>query len=395
MRAKEERLEAVRRQSQHQVHYQPFKAKPVPVSTVEPRFEQMMEKAQARREQIVSERRKNLREQEKPFSFQTRPPVPRRRPRVKTRDEEALEYKFKAAPVPPAVSMRIYEQMQRDEAVRRERVNRVAQEKLAAASLPPRMELYDKMGKVNAVAHKQELSGASASVNVAETFKPKINPMSPAIPPFQEMQKRFEHELAKRKQSVPPTRAQPFSMYTDQRPNRMDRVLRDIERDALVLPEQRWPHASTRAPTKYDKVAMGTPPPSAYRTTLAAELRRASLEDEQELRRAIERQKMDEDRARTEKQKRIQKEVAAVLKPTFVTDESQRLKRREQFLEDMRERKENWERTKKQIETNVHKRPYLFEQASAAVHADRARQERLEQFEQTLRDNGLGDLIDG
>lgn len=83
-----------------------------------------------------------------------------------------------------------------------------------------------------------------------------------------------------------------------------------------------------------------------------------------------------------------------MLKPTYVSGEGEREKRRRDFLDDQREKKENWERVKRQIETNVGKRPYLFEQASTAAHVDRARQERLEQFEKTLRENGLGDLID-
>lgn len=86
---------------------------------------------------------------------------------------------------------------------------------------------------------------------------------------------------------------------------------------------------------------------------------------------------------------------AQVLKPTFVSDEGERERRRKAFIEEQKEKKENWERVKRQIETNVSKRPYLFEQASTAAHVDRARQERLEQFEKTLRENGLGDLIDG
>jgi len=227
-----------------------------------------------------------------------------------------------------------------------------------------------------------------------EHFKPHINPMSPAIPAFGQMQARFEHALAQRKRSVPPTTPRPFSMYTDRRPNRMERVLRDIERDALVLPEQRWPHASTRAPTKYEPINVGPPPDSAYRTTLAAELRRASLEDEQELRRAIESEKKKENDQRLARQKRIGAEVAAVLKPTFTNSQAEDERRRRQFIDDQREKQENWERVKNHIETNVSKRPYLFEQASTAAHVDRARQERLEQFEKTLRENGLGDLID-
>lgn len=86
---------------------------------------------------------------------------------------------------------------------------------------------------------------------------------------------------------------------------------------------------------------------------------------------------------------------AQVLKPTFVSRDAHIQKRRKDKLADEREKRQNWERVKKEIEANVRKRPHLFEQASTSVHVDRARQERLEQFEQTLRDNGLGELIDG
>jgi hypothetical protein len=336
-----------RRRSEGEQHFRPFKAQPVPLSTIEPRYEQMVQRADHRRKQIVAERRDNLEKNGKPFSFQTRPPVPRN-------DELQLEHKFTAKPVPEFVSMRVYENMQNDEAQRKERVSRAAAEKLARASLPPRMELYAQMGKVNKVTAHKELSG-DGSGEVAQDFKPRINPMSPAIPPFAHLQAKFEHvraarrrraardargacarqrcpriparqcpacpaaappvraqALAKKKHSVPPTAAQPFSMYTDRRPNRMERVLRDIERDALLLPEQRWPHASTRAPVKYEPITDMTPPESAYRTTLAAELRRASLEDEHELRSAIRRQQQEEDQRRLAKQQQIDKDVAAV-----------------------------------------------------------------------------------
>lgn len=133
-------------------HYQPFKAQPVPVSTVEPRYERMVARAEQRREQVAAERRKSLEAGAAPFAFLSRPPVPRRRPPVQTQEDLALQHKFKAKPVPANVSMRVYEQMQHEQALRKERVSRQAQEKLAAAALPPRMERHQQMAKVNKVA---------------------------------------------------------------------------------------------------------------------------------------------------------------------------------------------------------------------------------------------------
>lgn len=151
-RLSRERAARERRHSEGEEHYQPFKAQPVPISTVEPRYERMVARAERRREEIVAERRANLQAGAKPFSFHDRPPVPRRRPPAKTADELALKHTFRAKPVPPFVSMRVYEQMQHDGALRKERISRAAHELLAHASLPPRMELYRQMGKVNKVA---------------------------------------------------------------------------------------------------------------------------------------------------------------------------------------------------------------------------------------------------
>lgn len=127
--------------------YEPFRAHPVPLSTIEPRYERMVERAERRREQIVAERRETLAATTVPFSFHARPPVPRRRPPVKSSDELALEHTFKAKPVPAAVTARVYDQMQHEAALRKEKVAREAAEKLAAASLPPRMERHQQMAK--------------------------------------------------------------------------------------------------------------------------------------------------------------------------------------------------------------------------------------------------------
>ncbi|KAJ1630518.1 hypothetical protein T492DRAFT_83408 [Pavlovales sp. CCMP2436] len=117
--AMRERTTRQRRHSEGEAaHYRPFKAQPVPVSTVEPRYEYMVTQAEQRRTQIATECRQNLETAVKPFSFLERPPIPRRRAPVKTTEEVALEHKFKAKVVPPFVSMRVYEQMQHDDAVR-------------------------------------------------------------------------------------------------------------------------------------------------------------------------------------------------------------------------------------------------------------------------------------
>lgn len=140
------------REEEEEILVRPFKAAPVPPSTVENRYERMVAEQRARRAQVAVERKQVLERDLKPFSFDSRPPVPRRRPRVKSADELAREHKFKAKPVPAAVSQRVYEQLQRDEAMRKERVSRAAHELLAQASLPPRMELHEKVGKVNRVS---------------------------------------------------------------------------------------------------------------------------------------------------------------------------------------------------------------------------------------------------
>lgn len=70
---------------------------------------------------------------EKPFSFENR------KTNKKTK-EEREDFVFKAKPIPWFCSVDLLKKKQEEEILRNERIAKVAQENLAKARLPPRME---------------------------------------------------------------------------------------------------------------------------------------------------------------------------------------------------------------------------------------------------------------
>ena len=257
------------------------------------------------------------------------------------------------------------------------------------------------MARIKAEAHKDM------------TFRPKV---AATLPDFDALQRRFKRSLdeaaAARRQFCRQTDTQPFELHTDQlrgslhpAPDQLAMVRRDMERDELVLPEQRWPYVSTRAKAQgrneapdFHALWASAKCPS-YRTTTSAELRKACVEEER-LKLELKKQRAEQEEAkRLEAIKTISKQVAGQLgggssASRAALQREQRLRKREEFRQDAKEKQEQADARLAAIKEKVASRPFLFQQVSADVQAARAKQEAQDKFEQRIRGEGLGHLLE-
>lgn len=375
---------------------------PLPPSTKEPRYAAMVAEQGARNLRAKEGRREELKQMVKPFSFSER------EPKVKPTVEEPKPKQFRAKKVPRAVFEPKYEMMQHEEAGRQERINLEAQRLYQLSHLPPQMEESKNKSRARKEA---EMARIKAEAEKDLTFRPKVYTN---LPDFDALQRRFQRSLdeAKAKRSKGATTGEAFRLHTDElrgsrhpAPDQLAMVRRDMERDELVLPEQRWPFVSTRAKAQsrnekpdFHKLWASANCPS-YRTTTSAELRKACVEEER-LKLELKKQRAEQEEAkRLEAIKTISKQVSQQLgggskASRMAQQREQRLRKREEFKQDAKEKQEQADARLAAIKEKVAARPFLFQQVTADVQAARAKQEAQDKFEQRIRGEGLGHLLE-
>ncbi len=126
-----------------------FRAKPVPLSTMEPRLEK-----------ILSHKRKpSVQKPSIPFSFFSREPK-----LIKPSQSEPV-FQFKAAPIPKTSSVLIYDRkMHEEEITRQKRIRETAELSYSKSHMPTRMQ--------KEIDRKSQLPPKSQQENYP--FKPKI-----------------------------------------------------------------------------------------------------------------------------------------------------------------------------------------------------------------------------
>ena len=398
------RLEAelAEREAQLREDKAAMKHVPLPPSTKEARYEAIRDEAAAKQRARLEGRKEELKQLAKPFSFSER------QPKVKPTVEEPKPKQFRAKKVPRAVFEPKWEMMQHEEAGRQERISLEAQRLSQLSHLPPQMEESKSKNKSR---RETEMARIKAEADKDMTFRPKV---AATLPDFDALQRRFKRSLdeaasARRQRQ---TDIEPFHLHTDQlrgnlhpAPDQLAMVRRDMERDELVLPEQRWPFVSTRAKASgrnekpdFDKLWASANCPS-YRTTTSAELRKACVEEDR-LKLELKKQRAEQEEAkRLEAIKTISTQVAKQLgggsKAVRVAQQrEQRLRRREEFKQDAKEKQEQADARLAAIKEKVASRPFLFQSVSADVQAARAKQEAQDKFEQRIRGEGLGHLLE-
>lgn len=362
------------------------------------------------------QRKERLREQARVLKGQSRLP-PRMEERA--REEEAKEREaaaqraasaaeseaasaaaaFRMRPIPAEVRMPMWEHMQLEEAGRAERISREAARLARRSKLPPRMqEEAESRSRERRAREERERIKADAEKDL--TFTPMIRP----LPASTSKPAGFRPKPPK-----PPPPPQPFELLTDAikdpggkgtlpAPAEKERVLRDMARDELVLPERRWPYLSTRAPVqpKAPPPAVAVPPPP---TTTSTELRRAALEMDK-LKRQIEEERTAQAEARRrEEAKEATKKVAGALDLPSARDKARREReeaaaRRRAFQREQAEKDAAHRTALGDMYARVAQRPFLFQQQGIDAKVFEETQAAYDKFESALKKQGLSDLLD-
>jgi len=352
-----------------------FRAKPVPKSTTEPRFQKIMDANEKRRKEVKQKSIALTKQNEKPFSFYERDMRKLYQPAVYDPEYDVMNYEpFKANPVPGHAKVQMYQYMvNKEEKERKTRVQRNAELSLAQSSLPPRMAMYEKWRVT-----KEAQSRSKSLENPEFTFKPcKSKP----VPDFERIQYEFQKNLDSKKQSKSLTKGEPFH-FAESKPNK---ALRQYM-DAANKPEEKlMTFKMKKIRTEIDSLK---PPTSVAQSTLKfdaqiakrrSELEKKLLEEHLSAREELERQ-FKQTRMRT----RVHKSPAIIDNTQALREMRERAKRQAQEI--MMLRQKQYERRKAEIEINVANRPLLVEMASKNFYRELMKMQEVEQYANLLRE---------
>lgn len=215
-----------------------FKANPVPASVFLPLYREIMERNEERRKFVKDRRRELLLASQQPFQFIER--EERKKEMVKEQLEALPAPKkkarpFKAKPVPKSIySSNNSDRLEEEELYRGIKMQMRAQE-LLQNSVEPRSFL--------ASSSKQATHKHKCLESEKLQHKPKINSQ---VPDFEELHRKFQKQLLKKKDSKPVTICEPFCLRTMQIASTKAKILEDIQADEEHLYETRWPYQTPR-----------------------------------------------------------------------------------------------------------------------------------------------------
>ncbi|XP_069090299.1 protein FAM161A isoform X2 [Pleurodeles waltl] len=361
-----------------------FKANPVPASVFLPLYREIMERKDERRKFVKDRRRELLLASQQPFQFIEREerkkemlkeqlealPAPRKKARP-----------FKAKPVPKSIySSNNSDRLQEEELYRGIKMQMRAQE-LLQSSVEPRSFLASRS---KLATHKHKCLQSEEPQH-----KPKINSQ---VPDFEELHRKFQKQLLKKKDSKPVTICEPFCLRTLQIASNKAKILEDIQADEEVLYETRWPYQTPRRKPRsgcYSASsslcrALEYEPPRTTESTKRRQqairqsiMEKAKLEEDQKKRRAQQKQRMEKlqklitTRARASDS---HKSIAQMSKTKI-----------KQLRDHERQRMREYFQELGQMEARIDKRPLLLERATQI----NARLSAEKHFSDVLKEAGL------
>ncbi|KAL0486091.1 FAM161A ciliogenesis-associated protein [Acrasis kona] len=341
-----------------------FRANPVPLSTLEPKYEELQRKYEQNKKLIHTTYSLELLNECEPFSF-----VERDQNKVtKNHVEYTPPFKFKANPVPKTLKHSFSEKLDKDEKVRKDRIKVRAVDTFHNSSLPPRMQMHK-----NFEATRKNIKRPSSAM----TFRPKINH---DIPNFAELQRKFENQLSKGRKQNNVTQIQEFKFHKSRTGRSLHRILQDIEMDENYLPEKRWPYSGSRTrPRSASSTAIyeasSIPNPS---TTKATNLRNETIKRQQAERDAKQASiKSQEEMLMMRSSIRVSPHVQSTSKQTNTIKSDQQ-----------QQAKMEAEATRRNRDEKLKDREYLFENNLTKAVRDRV----LADVQQTLKDTGVSYL---
>jgi len=383
-----------------------YVARPIPEAVKARKWEEMQEMERERKARIKAEAKRLVARARLPPRMEERAKEDALRASVEAEKRAAAEEAeavrqaasvLKAKPIPADVRMPKWEAMQLEEAGRAERIHAEAEKLRARSRLPPRMQ-READSQERERRRQAHLDKIRAEAYKDLTFTPLVRPLPSHSQPFKPAPRPF---------SPPPSK--PFDLLTDAIKDpegkgsipsnaEKERVLRDIARDELVLPERRWPYVSRRAPVR------STPPPPVQPvppppTTTSTELRKAALEMER-LKKQIE-----EERKRQVEERRLQDAAVASKKVARALDlpsarEKERRERQEQaeraraFRRELAQKDADHQANLNEMYARVAQRHFLFQQQGIDQKVYEETQAAYERFESALKKQGISELLD-
>ena len=355
-----------------------FRAKPVPKSTLEPRYRNIIEANEKRRQEVKQKSIVLTKQNEKPFSFYERDIRKVNQPPVYDPEYDVMNNQpFKANPVPSHAKIQMYEYMsKKDEKERELRVKKNAELALSQSNLPPRMAMYEKMRETN------DIQKQSHSFDNPEfTFKPK---KMKQVPDFERLQLNFQKELESKRHSKSQTRMIPFN-FAEIKPNK--ELMQYM--DAANRPEEKLLTFKMR---KIDaEIGSLKPPTKCAQSTLKFDaqiaMRRRNLEQKLIQEHLNAREELERQFKQSRMKQRVHKSPAIIDNTEALREMRERAQR--QAAEIMLLNEKKYERKKAEIEINVANRPLLVEMASKGFYGELTRMQEVEQYANLLREAKL------
>ncbi|CAL1529406.1 unnamed protein product [Lymnaea stagnalis] len=362
-----------------------FKAQPVPSHVYLPKYEEIMERNESRRQYVKQYCQELLKSQVKPFKFEIREKEKKLQSAQSAplRKPEKPKPNFKANPVPKHIfSSEIDEKFLEEEELRKIRVKMRSKELLYEASLPPSMAAREKL-------KEQERKEKAHQAKLSAKKKHRSKNMH-IVPDYDALYSEFQKGLARRKSMKEGTITEPFDLETERIRSSHDKIRRDIEEDERQLKENRWPFQSSRLTPRSSLKYLGALSNSLdaipTQSSKAADLRTIKAKKEQERLNNRLREEDEAERRRKAREAQLRRYLSEKTNaddiPRPRDSIAERLKQKKQ--ED-RMRQEAYQREIEEMKKRVEDSPLLVEK----VMKDIARKEAEKKFSSTVNHAGL------
>ncbi|XP_007260672.3 protein FAM161A [Astyanax mexicanus] len=376
-----------------------FRASPVPAHVRLPLYEELQEKDEERRRQLRTREQQHLLSiTQKPFSFLERERLKKEQKEVQLQEqmlliskeeEERRRRPFRAKPVPKVVKEAATGELQKEEQLYRSiKMQMRARELLQSSSMPPSMlakRLSDRQAQKSASQNDQEAE---------QSHRPKINAQ---VPDFDATYKRFQNQLASKRDLRPLTACEPFQLRTANIASHKERVMAEIEAERKSPRANRWPFVAQAALSPQTPSSSVCSSLSGSQECLQSKITDAAKKRQEAIRKLLEqRKKAEEEEERwkerqRQRERKLQKVItkrAQANDPHVTLAQTCQSKLKEFRKQDLQRRKEYREEMK-EIHERVKSRPLLLEQI-AQMNAKQAAEKR---YSKALRGCGLNEAF--
>ena len=328
-------------------------------------LENITEKEREKRERRIELKNKEIIANMRPFSFYDKDFE-----NFYTRKHQECippEFKpFKANPIKWRSQVKMYDGMMENDFTRKERNQRRAEELLAKAALPPRMEMHEKQKKLQLEEEKRVEKEKYRQDKERRLFKAK------KAPDFERLHEKFINILDKKKRAAHPTVPEPFTFHEPKRKADLCDYL-DYENN----PKAKNPKKN-KSIEKIRKTMRKKPqfePATTKGLTLLMETRRKELE----MRKKREEDLIKENEQRIKKQKdfnaRVNGSVVMIEnRKKWKELEDKKKESQETFAQQEKEKNKDYKQKLQEMNQRISNRPLMMEEVSKVKDVNEMKQ---------------------